>query len=106
MDQTQQSAEQNQSPFPAQPAPRSGNIGALAAAVVIVLLLAAGGFYFFYSQQQKQQSNDAAQAQQAMDAQNAAAASQNNSTSDIETDLNATQTSGGDADVSSLNNAL
>lgn len=106
MDQTQQGVEHNQSPFPAQPVPRSGNIGALAAAVIIVLLLAAGGFYFFYSQQQKQQSNDAAQAQQAMDAQNAAAASRNNSTSDIETDLNTAQTSGGDADVSSLNDAL
>ena len=57
--------DQNQSPFPAQPAPRSGNIGPLAAAVVIVMLLAAAGFHFFYAQQRKQQAEDAAQALQA-----------------------------------------
>lgn len=101
-----QHLEQNQSPFPAQPAPRSGNIGPLAAAVVIVLLLAAGGFYFFYSQQQKQDSSDARQAQQAMDAQNQAAAAQGDSTASIESDLNATQTSGAETDVSNLNSAL
>ncbi len=100
--------EQNlnqQSPFPAQPAPRSGNIGPLAAAVVIVILLAAGGFYFFYNEQQRQQEADAAQALQA--AQEAGApVPPSNTTSDIESDLNATQTSGADADVSSLNEAL
>lgn len=96
-----------QSPFPAQPAPRSGNIGALAAAVVIVILLAAGGFYFFYSEQQRQEAMDASQAQQATDAQsNETAATQDTSTESIESDLNATQTSGADADVSSLNDAL
>ncbi len=102
--------EQNidqQSPFPAQPAPRSGNIGPLAAAVVIVILLAAGGFYFFYSEQQKQQQADAQQALQATQAQENVVATQgSDSTDDIESDLNATQTSGADADVSSLNEAL
>ncbi len=93
----------DQNPFPAQPAPRSGNIGPLAAAVVIVLLLAAGGFYFFYSQQQKQEADDAAQALQA---QNDTATASGDSTENIESDLNATQTSGADADVTSLNDAL
>jgi uncharacterized protein HemX len=102
--------EQNQSPFPAKPAPRSGNIGPLAAAVVIVAILAAGGFYFFRAQQQKQQAQDAAQALQAtqeqQQAQESAPAPAANDAAGIESDLNATQTSGGDADVSSLNDAL
>jgi uncharacterized protein HemX len=98
--------DQNQNPFPPQPAPRSGNIGPLAAAVVIVILLAAAGFYFFYSQQQKQQAEDAAQALQATQAQGDETAAATDSTSDIESDLGATQTSGADADVSNLNDAL
>lgn len=97
---------QNQNPFPAQPAPRSGNIGPLAAAVVIVILLAAAGFYFFYTQQQKQQAEDAAQALQATQAQGEETAAAPDSTGDIESDLNATQTDGADADVSNLNDAL
>ncbi len=103
----EQNIEQNQSPFPAQPTKHSGNIGALAAAVVIVLLLASGGFYFFYDQQQKQATADAAQALQAtQDQENGAAPAQSDSTANIESDLNSTQTSGADADVSSLNEAL
>ncbi len=100
-----QNIDQQQNPFPAQPAPRSGNIGPLAAAVVIVILLAAGGFYFFYSEQQKQQAADAAQALQAAQ-EGSSAAAPSDSTSDIESDLNATQTTGADADVSTLNEAL
>lgn len=106
MDQTQQSTDQ-QSPFPAQPTPRSGNIGPLAAAVIIVLLLAAGGFYFLYNEQQKQEAMDGAQTLQATQAQtNETAAAPDTSADSIESDLNATQTSGADADVSSLNDAL
>lgn len=98
---------QDQTRFPTQPAPNSGNIGALAAAVIIVMLLAAGGFYFFYSEQEKQQAADAAQALQATESQpNETVSTSNDSTSDIESDLNATQTSGADADVSSLEQAL
>jgi len=89
---------QDQNPFPSSPEPRSGNVGPLIAAVVIVVLLAAGGFYFFYTQQQ--QPDTSAQAA----AQNETA--QNDSTESIEADLNATQTSGTDQDVSSLNDAL
>ncbi len=100
-----QNLEQNQSPFPAQPAPRSGNIGPLAAAVVIVLLFAAGGFYFFYDQQQRQAAADAAQAQGAVPG-NETATVPDNSTESIESDLNATQTSGADASVSDLEGAL
>lgn len=100
-----QNLEQNQNPFPAQPAPRSGNIGALSAAVVIVLLLAAGGFYFFYDQQQKQAAADAAQALQATQG-NETATAPSDSTQDIESDLNATQTNGADASVTDLEQAL
>lgn len=92
MDQT----EQNQSPFPANPSPRSGNVGPLAAAVVIVVLLAAAGFYFFYSQQQSTTTPDTQAVQSNAQDQNSA----------IESDLNATQTSGADADVSNLNDSL
>jgi len=106
MDQTQQGTDQ-QNPFPAQPAPRSGNIGPLAAAVIIVLLLAAGGFYFLYSEQQKQEAMDGAAAQQATDAQQSETATvPDTSTESIESDLNATQTSGADASVSDLEGAL
>ena len=100
--------DQNQSPFPAQPAPRSGNIGPLAAAVVIVMLLAAAGFHFFYAQQRKQQAEDAAQALQATqeEIREATATPAIDSTADIESDLSATETSGADADVSEINDAL
>lgn len=93
------------SPFPATPEPRSGNIGALSAAVIIVLIVAAGGFYFFYTQQQKQAQQDA-QVQQAGEQSNASGAPGDTSVNAIEADLNATQTSGGDSDVSSLETAL
>lgn len=98
MDTTDTSQDQNR--FPTQPAPRSGNIGPLAAAVVIVLLLAAGGFYFFQSEQQKQDAT--AESNQAAQDQNVA----QDTTGSIEADLNATQTSGGADDVSNLEQAL
>lgn len=98
MDQT--TTDTSQSPFPPAPAPRSGNVGALVAAVVVVLLLAAGGFYFFYTEQQKLSPSateeTGAPAQQA----------QADSVDSIEADLNATQTTGADADVTELEGAL
>lgn len=105
MDTNPTNSPQTQSPFPATPNPRSGNIGALAAAVVIVLILAAGGFYFFHMQSQRQAAADAA-AQQAGERQGAAAPAQSDSTDSIQADLNATQTSGADQDVTNLDNAL
>ena len=87
----------NQDPFPSHPR-ESGNIGPLSAAVVIVLLLAAGGYYFFRSLQLRHDAANAAPSSQAVASQE--------STDTIESDLNATQTSGADADVSNLNNAL
>ncbi|HEY4501812.1 MAG TPA: hypothetical protein VJJ20_01970 [Candidatus Paceibacterota bacterium] len=93
MDQAQ---DQNQAPFPTSPEPRSGNIGPLVAAVVIVVLLAAGGFYFFYTQQQKQVTEDA-QTQ---------TTAQSDSDAQLESDLNATETSGADEDVTNLDGAL
>jgi uncharacterized protein HemX len=95
--------DQTQSPFPQQPAPRSGNIGPLAAAIVIVLLVAAGGFYFLQSEQRRQAAQDAAQAAQA---QNEQATASPDSTTSIESDLNATQTTGASGDVDNLNGAL
>lgn len=94
-----------QSPFPSAPEPRSGNIGALSAAVIIVLLVAAGGFYFFYMQEQQQQTQDA-QVQEAGEQSAATPAADDTSVNSIEADLNATQTSGAEQDVSSLNDAL
>jgi len=96
---------QTQNPFPATPEPRSGNIGALSAAVIIVLIVAAGGFYFFYTEQQKQATEDA-QVQQAGTQSTTATTPEDNSVNGIEADLNATQTSGSDGDVSDLNDAL
>ncbi|MDB5225684.1 MAG: hypothetical protein JWL87_636 [Candidatus Adlerbacteria bacterium] len=93
----------DQNPFPTQPAPGSGNVGPLAAAVIIVLLLAAGGFYFFYEQQQKQ----AAAEEQLNAAQGAETATASDESVDaMQADLDATGTSGADADVTDLNNAL
>ncbi len=93
---------QEQNRFPQSPAPRSGNIGPLAAAVVIVLLLAAGGFYFFQSEQRKQANTEADQTAQTQGQPNV----QDTSTDSIESDLNATQTAGAEADVSNLEQAL
>lgn len=97
-----------QNPFPSAPEPRSGNIGALSAAVIIVLLVAAGGFYFFYMQQQQQQQQQAqdAQVQEAGEQSSAAQKPDDTSVNSIEADLGATQTAGGEQDVSSLNDAL
>jgi uncharacterized protein HemX len=88
----------NQTPFPPQPSPGSGNVGPLAAAVVIVILLALGGFYFFSTQESTEpQAQDAA-------LQNTSA--QNDSADSIEADLNATQTGGAEADVDDLEGSL
>lgn len=97
---------QPQSPFPATPEPRSGNIGALSAAVIIVLIVAAGGFYFFYTQQQKQAAEDAQVQEAGTQSTTATAPKEDTSVNAIEAELNATDTSGGDDDVSSLNDAL
>ncbi len=88
---------QTQSPFPAAPAKHSGNIGPLAAAVVVVVLLAAGGFYFLYYTQQQTPATPSSQTEDISDP---------NSVNAIETELNATETSGAQTDVDNLNEAL
>lgn len=81
-------------PFPATPQP-SGNMGPLIATVIIVVLLAAGGFYFL-------SLRDKAPAQPAQ----GSAQAQGNSPEQLETELNATQTTGSQTDVDNLNSSL
>lgn len=92
---------QDRSPFPAQPERSSGNVGPLAAAVIIVVLLAAGGFYFFYTQQERieEQAPEPRWAEQEGDA-------RGGSIDVLESELEATQTTGAEADLSELEGAL
>ncbi len=94
-----------QTTFPAAPAPKSGNIGPLAAAVVIVLLLAAGGMYFFYTQQVERDAATGPQNQEVTSATQSQTTAPD-STDAMEAELNATQTGGSDADLQGLNDSL
>lgn len=91
---------ENQNPFPAQPTRSSGNIGGLVAAVIIVVMLAAGGYYFLYMQQnQVEPTPEQANGQDS-------ASKQEDSLDSIGSDLEATQTTGAEADVAELESAL
>lgn len=90
---------ENQNPFPAQPARTSGNIGGLIAAVIVVVMLAAGGFYFLYAEQQSAGEPQPETSQ-------TTSSGQEDSLDVIGGDLEATQTTGAEADVAELESAL
>lgn len=100
MDMNTPTTGQEENRFPTTPAPRSGNIGPLAAAVIIVLVLAAGGYYFLRNEQQKQTDV------QGPEVENSTATAQPDTADSIEADLDATATGGADQDVSNLDSAL
>jgi len=90
---------------PVPPTAAGSHWGAIIGIVLIVLLLAAGGAYFFYMQLQSQEQQRLEAMDQAMMEQNTPAPPSTNEDS-IESDLNTTQTTGADADLDSLEQAL